>query len=205
MGAPIALATAAVAYGGGHWVIVMMLAMLAMLVGGHASFEAWRSGGIVPASWSAALVAVPVLAASLLLANRDVGSISGVRKEAAAVERTNGLVGSTPGQASRVDGTTDLLSFTEVAETLRIAQAGRRADVQNPEQRFALNRVRAWEAVGIAELDAVDPSSGRPLLPAARRENLIRAKRTFEDKLALHGRGAMLNTEEAAWAAHTLR
>lgn len=205
MGAPIALATAAVAYGGGHWVIVIMLAMLSLLVGGHASIEAMKSGGIGAAAWSGALVVIPVLGASVLLANRDVGAINGARKDVTALERSGGLVQTSAGQSARIDGTTDLLSFAEVAETLRIAEAARKSDVQSPEQRYAINRVRAWEAVGVAQLDSVDPSTGRPLLPAARREILASAKRSFEDKLALHGRQAMLTNEEAAWAAFTLR
>lgn len=212
MGAPIGIAAAAVAYGGGHWVLVVMLGVVSLLITAAASVEVWRSGAIGYASLGLALMVLPVGFAGLLLAERQFAAPGSELKRDAGgsgLERTTGVARAGEHVQPPVSGkTTDLVTFSEVAQLLRTAKRATMSPTLGAELpadvRYAVDRVRAWETVGVRHVGAVDPATGQPLLPPVRIEALNRARRSFEDKIALEGRRAVLTVEEAAWAAHTL-
>ena len=207
MGVPIGIAAAAVAYGGGHWMLVGMLGIVGVLVTSSAALDAWKAGAHVSAAMGLTLVALPVGFAGFLVADRDPGTATIAARQAekaAGLERTTGAMRDGAKPALNGGAETDLLSFAEVADLLRTARRGESAAVQSPEERYAVNRVRAWEALGVRQYASVDPATGQPILSSSRREGLAKAKRSFEDKIAAGGRQAMLTHEEAAWAAFTL-
>jgi len=212
MGAPIGIASAAVAYGGGHWVLVVMLGVVSLLITAAASVEVWKSGAVGYASLGLALMVLPVGFAGLLLAERQFASPdSEVRRVAggSGLERTTGVGRSGEHVQPPVSGKpTDMVTFAEVAQLLRTAKRATMSPTLSADLpadvRYAVDRVRVWEAVGVRQVSAIDAATGQSLLPPARVEALNRARRSFEDKIALEGRRALLTVEEAAWAAHTL-
>lgn len=205
MGVPIGIAAAAVAYGGGHWVLVAMLSLVSLLVTGTASIEAFKAGSAGFAILGLVMVVVPVGFAGLIIADQQSApSTTGGRPGAAGLERNSGPARNgaapKPGNCSQ----TDLVSFAEVAQMIRIAKQSGRSGEKSADVDYAVSRVKAWEAVGVREFTAIDPATGRPMLASARWEALAKARKSFEVKIAQSGRQAMLTHEEAAWAAFTL-
>lgn len=206
MGAPIGIAAAAVAYGGGHWVIVAMLGVVSIIVTANASIESVKTGAVGYAAVGMALVIVPVGFAAMILFDREqpssaVATAARVGDATGALERATGAMRDGVAGPKTNGQTSDLVSFAEVAQHLK---AAKRADVNHPDVRYAVDRVKAWDAIGVRDFSVIDPATGRPAMPAVRWEALARARKSFEDKLALNGRQAMLTVEEAAWAAFTL-
>lgn len=207
MGVPIGIAAAAVAYGGGHWMLVGMLGLVGVLVTSSAALDAWKAGAHVSAGLGLTLVVLPVGFAGFVVADRDSGRAAVAARQAekaVGLEWTTGVMRDGAKTTPSGGAETDLLSFAEVADLLRTARRSESAAVQSPEERYAVNRLRAWEALGVRQYTAVDPATGKPILSSSRRESLAKAKRSFEDKIAAGGRQAMLTHEEAAWAVFTL-
>lgn len=205
MGAPIGVATAAVAYGGGHWVLVSMLGLVSVLIMSSACIDLWKAGSHGYAAFGMALVVVPVGFAGMVLADRDsqggqlIGSVS-QEPSAIALDRAGGLGGNAPQNSIATKGETDLTAFAEVAQVLKAAKTGD----TTPEGKYARQKLATWEATGVKDFSAIDPATGRPKLSASRWDALAKARKSFEEKLATQGRNALLTPDEAAWAAHSL-